>query len=68
MPVVHLPMRSVDDIYKGLSGFVKYWENLFNEDGSGECRRRFEHLVFKLERTNRTIYDIERRLLALFSS
>jgi len=24
VPIVHLPMRSVDDIYKGLSGFIKY--------------------------------------------
>jgi len=44
--VVHLPMRSVDDVYKGLSGFIKYRETLYNEDRSGEYRRCFKHLVF----------------------
>ena len=46
LPVDYLEMRSIDDICKGLSGFIKYWEALCNEDGSGEYRRRFEHYVF----------------------
>jgi len=46
MPVVHLPMRSVDNIYKGFLGFIKYWETLCDEDGSREYRRRYEQLVF----------------------
>ena len=33
-PIVHIPMQSVDDIYKGLSGFMKYWQTLCNEDGT----------------------------------
>ena len=57
MPVVHLPMRSVDDIYKGLSGFIKYWENLCNEDGSREYRRRFEHLVFYWRAMNASLKE-----------
>jgi hypothetical protein len=57
MPVVHLPMRSVDDIYKGLSGFIKYWETLCDEDGSGEYRRRFEHLVFYWRAVNAALKE-----------
>ena len=38
-------MRGVEDIKRGLSGFVKYWEDLCNVDVSGEYRRRYEHLV-----------------------
>ena len=57
MPVVHLPMRSVDDIYKCSSGFIKYWETLCNEDGSGEYRRRFEHLVFYWRAVNANLKE-----------
>jgi hypothetical protein len=45
-PVALLPMRSVEDISKGLSGFIKHWETLCDEDRSGEYRRRYEHLAF----------------------
>ena len=57
MPVVHLPMRSVDDIYKDLSGFINYWETLCNEDGSGEYWRRFEHLVFYWHAVNASLKE-----------
>ena len=57
MLVVHLPMRSVDDIYKGLSGFINYWETLCNEDGSGEYQRRFEHLVFYWRAVNASLKE-----------
>lgn len=57
LPVVHLPMRTVDEIYKGLSGFIKYWETLCNEDGSGEARRRFEHLVLYWRAVNATLKE-----------
>ena len=30
---------------RGISGFVKYWEDLCNVDVTGEYRRRYEHLV-----------------------
>ena len=46
VPVEYLEMRSVEDISKGITGFIKYWEALCNEDGTGEYRRRFEHYVF----------------------
>ena len=38
-------MRGVDDIVKGISGFIKYWENMCNVDHTGEYRRRHEYLV-----------------------
>ena len=57
MPVVHLPMQSVDDIYKGLSVFIKYWKTLCNEDGSGEYRRRFQHLVYYWRAVNATLKE-----------
>ncbi len=40
------PMRSLDDIVKGISGFIQYWEKLSAEDSSGEYRRRYEHLSY----------------------
>jgi len=39
VPVTHLPMWDVEDISKGISGFIKYWEALCNKDRSGEYRR-----------------------------
>jgi len=39
------PMKGLEDIQKGIAGFVKYWENLNNADVTGECRRRYEHVV-----------------------
>ena len=45
IPVEQRPMRNVEDISKGISGFIKYWENLCNEDLTGEFRRRYEHLI-----------------------
>uniref|UniRef100_A9U683 Predicted protein n=1 Tax=Physcomitrium patens TaxID=3218 RepID=A9U683_PHYPA len=44
-PVPQRTMRGVEDIEKGISGFVKYWEDLCNVDVTGEYRRRYEHLV-----------------------
>ena len=38
-------MKGLEDIVKGVSGFVKYWDNLCNADVTGEYRRRYEHLV-----------------------
>lgn len=45
-PTTHRAMRSVEDIVKGISGFIKYWEAMSCEDRTGEYRRRYEHLVF----------------------
>nr|PNR49411.1 hypothetical protein PHYPA_011307 [Physcomitrium patens] len=44
-PVPQRTIRGVEDIEKGISGFVKYWEDLYNVDVTGEYRRRYEHLV-----------------------
>ena len=38
-------MRGVEDIEKGIAGYVKYWRDLCNVDVIGEYRRRYEHLV-----------------------
>jgi hypothetical protein len=40
------PMRNVDEIVKGISGFIKYWEKLSEEDSTGEYRRCYEHLCY----------------------
>ena len=45
LPALQCPMKSIEDISKGLAGFVKYWENLCNANVTGEYRRRYEHLV-----------------------
>jgi hypothetical protein len=31
---------------RGISGFMKYWKKLSNEDSTGEYRRRYEHLWY----------------------
>ena len=46
VPVTHRAMRGVEDIVKGLSGSIKYWETMAVEERTGEYRRRYEHLVF----------------------
>ena len=45
VPVPQQTMRDVEDIERGISGFVKYWEDLCNVDVTREYRRRYEHLV-----------------------
>ena len=45
VPVPQWTMKGVEDIEGGISGFVKYWEDLCNVDVTGEYRRRYEHLV-----------------------
>jgi hypothetical protein len=39
-------MRNVDEIVKGIFGFIKYWEKLSEEDSTGEYHRRYEHLCY----------------------
>ena len=39
------PMKGLEDIVKGVSGFVKYYENLCNADVTGDFLRRYEHIV-----------------------
>ena len=38
-------MRGVEDIERGILGFVKYWEDLYNVDVTREYQRQYEHLV-----------------------
>ena len=45
MLVPQQTMRGVEDIERGISGFVKYWEDLCNVDVTREYRRGYEHLV-----------------------
>ena len=45
LPVPQNAMKDVQNIVKGISGFIKYWEKLCNADVTGESRRRYEHLV-----------------------
>jgi len=51
-------MQSVDDIYKELFGFIKYWETSCDEDRSGEDRSgRYEHLVLYRHVVNATLKE-----------
>ena len=45
LPVPQNAMNDVQNIVKGISGFIKYWEKLCNADVTGESRRWYEHLV-----------------------
>ena len=45
LPVPLKPMKGLEDIMKGVSRFVKYWDNLCNADVTEEYRRRYEYLV-----------------------
>ena len=45
LPVPQNAMKDVQNIVKGISRFIKYWEKLCNADVTGESQRRYEHLV-----------------------
>jgi hypothetical protein len=45
-PLSPQPMKNLEEILRGISGFMKYWEKLSNEDSTGEYRRRYEHLWY----------------------
>jgi hypothetical protein len=40
------PMRNLNEIVKGIFGFIKYRKKLSNEDSMGEYRRCYEHLCY----------------------
>ena len=52
------PMRGVEDIERGLAGFVKYWEDLCNVDVTGEYRRRYEHLVVYWQGVMEALHEV----------
>ena len=39
-------MRNLKDIKRGLQGFINHWDILFEEDSTGEYRRRYEPLSY----------------------
>ena len=39
-------MRNIDEIKRGLQGFINHWEQLSHEDCTGEYRRRYEPLSY----------------------
>ena len=39
-------MRNFEEILRGISRFIKYWEKLSNEDSTGEYRRHYKHLWY----------------------
>jgi hypothetical protein len=39
-------MRNIDDVSKGLAGFVNLWDTMANEDLSGKFQRRNEPLSY----------------------
>jgi hypothetical protein len=45
-PLSAQPMKNFDEIVKSSSGFIKYWENLSNEDSTGEYPRHYKHLCY----------------------
>ena len=57
VPVPQRTMRGVEDIERGVSGFVKYWEDLCNVDVTGEYQRRYEHLVQYWHGVKEALYE-----------
>jgi hypothetical protein len=45
-PLSVQPMKNLEELSRGISGFMKYWGKLSNEDSTGEYRRRYEHLWY----------------------
>jgi hypothetical protein len=45
-PLSVQPMKNLKEILRGISGFIKYWKKLSNEDSTGEYRRRYKHLWY----------------------
>ena len=57
MPVPQRTMRGVEDKERGISWFVKYWEDLYNVDVIEEYRRRYEHLVHYWHGVKEALYE-----------
>ena len=57
VPVPQWTMRGVEDIERGISGFVKYWEDFCNVDVTGEYQRRYEHLVQYWRGVKEALYE-----------
>jgi hypothetical protein len=45
-PLSRQPMKNLEEILRGISGFMKYWEKLSNEDSTREYQRHYEHLWY----------------------
>ena len=45
LPIPQNAMNNVQNIVKGISEFIKYWEKLCKADVIGESQRRYKHLV-----------------------
>lgn len=45
-PLKPSSMRNLDEIKRGLQGFINHWEQLSAEDSTGEYRRRYEPLCY----------------------
>jgi hypothetical protein len=40
------PLKNLDEILKGIFGFIKYWEKLSNEDSTRKYRRHYKQLHY----------------------
>lgn len=40
------PIRNVEEVIKGVLGFISYWEQQLQQDTTGEYRRRYEPLIY----------------------
>ena len=40
------PIWNVEEVIKGVSGFISYWEQQSQQDTTGEYRRRYEPLSY----------------------
>ena len=45
LPVPLKPMKGLEDIVKGVLGFVRYYENLCNVDVTEDFLRLYKHIV-----------------------
>ena len=44
-PCKLIPMKNLEDIVKGISGFIQYWESLRVSDVGGSCWLRYKSWI-----------------------
>jgi hypothetical protein len=57
-PCKPIAMKTLEDILKGLSGFIQYWENLKVADVGGSCWHRYGSWIHYWMRVRAALADL----------
>ena len=57
-PCQPIPMKNLEDILKGISGYIQYWENLKTSDVGGSCWHRYGSWIQYWTRVRDALADL----------